>query len=137
VSDFVKRNLSKTGIISFIRKVNRQNYQNVFANFLASRNCCINDPSVHIDRKVYYDYHDFFTHHETAGLIRTVNFPFHAINSLLMLWFALVRSELNVFLSLGNSVAASDFNSLLQIQRKFAALSAIYFLSQSVLLLIY
>jgi hypothetical protein len=67
-----------------------------------------NDSSFHIDHKIYFDYHNFFTYHETASLIRTINFPFHTIHSLFMLWFALARSELNVLLSLGDSVKASD-----------------------------
>jgi hypothetical protein len=94
LTNAIKHNLSKTGVIYFIRKANVQNYQYGFVIFLTFRNCCINDSSVHIDCKVYFENLDFFTCHETAGVIRTFIFPFSTIHSLVLLWFALVRSEL-------------------------------------------
>jgi hypothetical protein len=55
------------------------------------------------------------------GLIRTLIFSFSTIDSLLMLYFALVRSKLEYTSVASNSVTITDSNKVERIQRKFAA----------------
>jgi hypothetical protein len=56
------------------------------------------------------------------GLILTLTFNFSSLDSLLILFFALVRSKLKYVSVAWNSVTATDSNKLERVQRKFAAL---------------
>jgi hypothetical protein len=55
------------------------------------------------------------------GLIRTVTFSFSTLESLLILFFALVRSKLEYASVARNSVTVTDSNKLERVQSKFAA----------------
>jgi hypothetical protein len=78
------------------------------------------DLSVHIDCKLHFHRQvDFIFSHamKLLRLIHTLTFPFSTTDSLLMLYFALVRSELKYAPVAWNSVTFTDSNKLERVQR--------------------
>jgi hypothetical protein len=69
-------------------------YQYTLGNVLILRWDCITDLVVHTDSQLYFHQHDDFTFSRAItlpGLSRTITFSFYTIDSLLMLYFFLVR----------------------------------------------
>jgi hypothetical protein len=95
-ANFIKPNFSKIRFISFARKTNVLNYQYRLGNTFILQTGCIKDLDVHIGCKLHFHHHvDFFSHAlKLLVLIRTITFSFSTLDSLLMLYFALVRSKL-------------------------------------------
>jgi hypothetical protein len=93
----MKPNFCKIRVTSFTRKANVLNYQYRLGNSFILRTDCIKDLGVHIGRKLHcYRHVDFIFSHalKLLGPIRKVTCSFSTLDSLLMLYFALVRSKL-------------------------------------------
>jgi hypothetical protein len=121
----MKSNLSKIRVISFTRKSNALNFPYRLGNSVIQRTGCVKDLEVYFDSKLYFHQHvDYLFSHalKLLGLIRKINFSFSTIDSLCMLYFALVRAKLEYDSVVWNSVTNTDSNELERIQRKFAAL---------------
>jgi hypothetical protein len=76
---------------------------------------------MHIDCKLHFRRHvNFLFSHalKLLGLIRTITFFFSTTSSLLILYFALVRSKLEYSSVAWNSVTITDSNKLDGVQKK-------------------
>ncbi|PNF19683.1 hypothetical protein B7P43_G05097 [Cryptotermes secundus] len=121
----MKPNLSKTNVISFSRKTTVLKYQYRLGNFFILRTDSIKDLGVLIDSKLHFHQHVDILFSQTMkllGLIRTITFSFSTLDSLLMLYTALIRSKLEYASVVWNSITNTDSSKLERIQRKFAAL---------------
>jgi hypothetical protein len=100
------------------------NYQSSLANSLIGRKDCIKDVGVQIVCKLKFHLVNFLSSHvmKYLGLIRTITFSFSTLGSLLVLYFALIRSKLEYVSVTRNSVMIIDSNKFESIRRKFAAL---------------
>jgi hypothetical protein len=118
-------NLGKIRFISFSRKTTVLNYQYRLGNSPILRADCIKDLGVYIDSKLHFHQHvDFLFSHtmKLLGLIRTITFSFSTLDSLLMLYIAIVRSKLEYAALTGILSRIPTPNKLKRIQRKFAVL---------------
>ncbi|PNF19791.1 hypothetical protein B7P43_G14658 [Cryptotermes secundus] len=123
--NLMKPNLSKTNVISFSRKTTVLKYQYRLGNFFILRTDSIKDLGVLIDSKLHFHQHVDILFSQTMkllGLIRTITFSFSTLDSLLMLYTALIRSKLEYASVVWNSITNTDSSKLERIQRKFAAL---------------
>jgi hypothetical protein len=80
----------------------------------------IKDLGVHIDRKLHFHRHvDFIVSHalKLLGLLLTLTFSFSTIDSLLILYFALVISKLEYAFVAWSSVTIADSNKLERVQK--------------------
>jgi hypothetical protein len=110
-------NFSKIRVIHFTKITNVSNYQYKLGNPLILQTDCNKDLGVHTDGKHnFYCHFSFLFSHavKVVGLVCTVTFPFFAIDSLLLLYFALVGSKLEYAFVALNSV--TDSNKLEHIQ---------------------
>jgi hypothetical protein len=86
---------------------------------------CNKDLGSHTDCKLHFHHPLVFLFSDTMKLlrlIRTLLFSFSAIDCLLMLYFALIRSKLEYASVDWSSVTVTDSNKLERIRRKFVAL---------------
>jgi hypothetical protein len=128
----MRPNSSKIRVFSFTRKTYVLNYQYRLGSSVILRTDCIEDLGVHIDCKLHFHRHVDFLFSRSMkllALIRILMFSFSTTDSLLMLYFALVRSKLEYAFVAWNSVTITNSNKLERVQRKFAALyQKIFFL---------
>jgi hypothetical protein len=86
---------------------------------------------VFIDSKLYFHSHVdyiFSQYIKLLGLIRNNTFSFSTLDSLLILYFSLVRPKLEYASVVWNSITSTDAKKLERIQRKFIALCYYRFL---------
>jgi hypothetical protein len=101
------------------------NYEYRLGNSPILRADSIKDFGVHIDSKLNFHQHAIILFSHTIkllGLIRIIAFYFSTLDSLLMLYIAIIRSKLEYGSIVWNSITNTDSNKLERIQRKFAAL---------------
>jgi hypothetical protein len=106
-ANVMKPNLSKIRVISFSRKTTVLNYQYRLGNSPIMWADCIKGLGVHIDSKLNFHQHVEFLFSQTMkwlGLIRTITFTFSTLDSLLMLYIAIVRSKLEYASVVWNSI---------------------------------
>jgi hypothetical protein len=99
----MKPNFSKIRVISFTRKTNVSNYQYRLGNSFILQTDWIKDLGVYIDCKLHCHHVSILFSH-TMKLLRLIHaliFSFSTIESLLIQFFTLVRSNWSMFLLLG------------------------------------
>jgi hypothetical protein len=132
VSNFMKLNVNKTRVICFSRKTNLRLFDYKLCESLITRTECIKDLGVQIDSKLHLHHHVDYIFSQgirLLGLIRTVTSSFSSLQSLLMLYYTLVRPKLEYASVAWNSITSTDASKLEHIQRKFVSLCHCRFFS--------
>jgi hypothetical protein len=78
-----------------------------------------------VDSKLYFHCQVDFVHSQalrTLGLIRFITYNFSSLDSLVVLYNALIRSKLEYATVVWNKLTLTDSNKIENIQRKFANL---------------
>jgi hypothetical protein len=90
-------NISKTRVITFSRKTNTFLLKYKPRDSYITHTDCIKDLGVFIDSKLYFHCHVDYIFSQSIkllGLIRNITFSFSTLDSLLILYFSLVRPKL-------------------------------------------
>jgi hypothetical protein len=98
-ANYVKFNVGKTKTIYFTRKTNIIAFKCKHCESRINRTDTIKDLGVFLDSKLYFNQHvDYiFSQASKLCLIRAITFSFSSVDSLLLLYFTLVRSKLEYF----------------------------------------
>jgi hypothetical protein len=126
-------NLIKTRVISFSRKTNRRIFDYNLCESLVTRTEFLKDLGVQIDSKLHFAYHVDYIFSQAIRLfelIRRVTFSFSSLQSLLMLYYTLVRPKLEYASVACNSITSTNATKLERIQWKFVSLRHRRFFSQ-------
>jgi hypothetical protein len=118
-------NTYKTTIVLFTRKINNINFNYKLCNKLESRSQCVKDLGILLYSKLYFHSHVdwiFSQSLNVLGLIRYIIFSSSALDGLMILYNALVRSKLEYDSVAWNSAALIDSSKLEIIPRKLLAL---------------
>jgi hypothetical protein len=78
-----------------------------------------------LDSKLYFHCHVDFVYSQalrTLGLIRFITYSFSSLDSLVVLYIALIRYKLEYASVVWNKLTLTDSNKIENIQRKFANL---------------
>jgi hypothetical protein len=86
---------------------------------------CIKNLGVMVDSKLHFYCHVNFVYSQalrTLGLIRFIAYNFSSLDSLVVLYIALIRSKLEYASVIWNKLTLTDSNKIENMQRKFASL---------------
>jgi hypothetical protein len=121
----MKLNVDKTKVTTLSRKTNNLIYGYKRFYSTVPRTHSLKDLGVYLDSKPYfYNHVNYIFSHciEMLVLIRSVTFNCSALGGMLILFFELVRSEVEYASVVWNSITSTDANKLQRIQQKFTAL---------------
>jgi hypothetical protein len=120
-----QNDVSKTRVISFTRKTNMIPFEHtIFGSRINSTNT-VKNLEIILDIKVYFYHHVdyiFSQYIKLLDLICAKTFSFSSVDSLLTLYFTLVRSKLENASVAWNYLTSTDASRLESAQRKFLAL---------------
>jgi hypothetical protein len=120
----MKLKTQKTNVISFTRKTNSIRFDCHLGSAVITRTDCVKDLGVWLVNKLYFHQHVnyvFYIASKLLGLINFITYNFSSLDSLLVLYILLVRSELEYASVTWNNLI-TDSNKLESIQKKFAHL---------------
>jgi hypothetical protein len=126
----VEFNIQETKIISFTRKTNSIHFKYFVKYVLILRAECIKDLGVMLDSKLYFHCHVDIVYSQalrTLGFIRFITYNFSPLDSLVVLYNALIRSKLAYASVVWNKLTLTNSNKIENIQRKFANLCCYFF----------
>jgi hypothetical protein len=118
-------NIQKTKIIFFTLKTNNIHFKYFVKDVLILRAECIKDLGVMLDSKLYFHCHIDFVYSQALralGLTRFITYNLSSLDSLVVLYIALIRSKLEYASVVWNKLTLTDSNKIENIQRKFANL---------------
>jgi hypothetical protein len=118
-------NAEKTKIASFTLKTNCIHFNYDVKDVLILRSDCIKDLGDMLDSKLYFHCHVDFVYSQavrTLGLNRFITYNFSSLDSLVVLYIALIRLTLEYASVVWNNLASTDANKIENIQRKSANL---------------
>jgi hypothetical protein len=125
-ANLMKPNFSKIRVISFFQEKTVLNYRYRLSNTFTFRTDCVKDLGVHTDSNLHFHQHvdSLFSHTmKLLGLIPTITFSSSSLDSLLMLYIAIVRSKLEYASVVWNSITNTDSNKLEGLKKKSSPLS--------------
>jgi hypothetical protein len=123
-------NIQKTKIISFTRKTSSIHFKYFVKYVLMLRSECIKDLGIMLCSKLYFICHVDFVYSQTLkilGLIHFITYNFFSLGSLVVLYIALIRSNLECASVVWNNLTTTDSNRTANIQRKFSNLCYRFF----------
>jgi hypothetical protein len=126
-------NIQKTKIICFTRKTNSIHFKYFVKDVLILRAECIKDLGVMVDSKLYFHCHVDFVYSQALralGFIRFITYNFSSLDSLVVLYIALIRFKLEYASVVWNKLTLTDSNKIENKQRKFANLCCYRFFFQ-------
>jgi hypothetical protein len=103
-------NTGKTRAITFSRKTNTLLLKYKLEDFYITRTDFIKDLGFCIDSKLYFHFHVDYIFSQSIkllGLIRNITFSFSTLDSLLILYFSLVRPKLEYASVVWNSITST------------------------------
>jgi hypothetical protein len=122
----MKRNISKTKVISSIMKTKVLVYDYKLCHSTITRADSIKDREVFIDAMLHFHDHVNFVLSQCIklfGIFHSITFNFSSLECLLRLYVALVRYNVEYASIVWNSITSTDANKLERIQQTFVALS--------------
>jgi hypothetical protein len=114
-------NIQKTKIISFTHKTNSVHFKHFVKDVLILRAECIKDLGVMLDSKLYFHCHVDFVYSQALrilGLVRFITYNFSSLDSLVVLYIALIRSKPEYASIVWNKLTSTDSNKIENIQTK-------------------
>jgi hypothetical protein len=108
-------NILKTNIISFTCKTDSLHFNYYVKDVFILRSDCIKDLGVMLDSKLYFHCHVDFVYSQalrTLGLIRYITYNFSSIDSLVVLYIALIRSKIEYASVVWNKLTLTDSNKI-------------------------
>ncbi|PNF40690.1 hypothetical protein B7P43_G02183 [Cryptotermes secundus] len=118
----MKLNIAKTRVVSYTRKTNFLSYEYQLCHAIITRTSSVKDLGVFFDSKLHFHTHVNYIFSECiklSGLIRSITYRFSSLESLYVLYFTLVRSNLEYASVIWNSITSTDANKIQRIKQKF------------------
>jgi cell division protein FtsW (lipid II flippase) len=120
----MRRNVSKTRVVSYCRKKNVLSYEYQLCHAAITRTSSIKGLGVFFDSKLHFHNHVDFIFSECIklfGFIRSLTFRFSSLDCLYLLYFTSLKSKLEYASVVWNSITSTDANKLERIKQKFAS----------------